>query len=183
MISFVIYANVAIAFPKHNRVHKPIYSLGSTVAWRPAVAFLRGEGRSAGFSETPKQYAYQSQHLVCRLLGPHCREWRGTSKDQNSGPNSYQCSFVLHISCSTCFYMPPCLLGVLAAAMTFPLSVPFRTSPRARMATRPSALFFRVHEPPKPPKAAKPPPRSLGGFSWRVVLRVGLFACGSRRFS
>ena len=79
VLSIINSVSVAIVFPKHNRVQEPHTASAPTVAWRPAVAFLRGEGRSAGFSETLNQYAYQNQHLVCRLLGPHCREWRGTS--------------------------------------------------------------------------------------------------------
>ena len=102
VLSIINSVSVAIVFPKHNRVQEPHTASAPTVAWRPAVAFLRGEGRSAGFSKTLNQYAYQNQHLVCRLLGPHCREWRGTSKDQNFGPNSYQCSIVLPFSC-LCF--------------------------------------------------------------------------------
>ena len=65
VLSIINSVSVAIVFPKHNRVQEPHTASAPTVAWRPAVAFLRGEGRSAGFSETLNQYAYQNQHLVC----------------------------------------------------------------------------------------------------------------------
>ena len=65
VLSIINSVSVAIVFPKHNRVQEPHTASAPTVAWRPAVAFLRGEGRSAGFSKTLNQYAYQNQHLVC----------------------------------------------------------------------------------------------------------------------
>ena len=65
VLSIISSVSVAIVFPKHNRVQQPHTASAPTVAWRPAVAFLRGEGRSAGFSKTLNQYAYQNQHLVC----------------------------------------------------------------------------------------------------------------------
>ena len=68
VLSIINSVSVAIVFPKHNRVQQPHTASAPTVAWRPAVAFLRGEGRSAGFSETLNQYAYQNQHLVCTSL-------------------------------------------------------------------------------------------------------------------
>ena len=67
VLSIINSVSVAIVFPKHNRVQEPHTASAPTVAWRPAVAFLRGEGRSAGFSKTLNQYAYQNQHLVMPL--------------------------------------------------------------------------------------------------------------------
>ena len=71
VLSIINSVSVAIVFPKHNRVQEPHTASAPTVAWRPAVAFLRGEGRSAGFSKTLNQYAYQNQHLVCNMT-PYC---------------------------------------------------------------------------------------------------------------
>ena len=83
VLSIINSVSVAIVFPKHNRVQQPHTASAPTVAWRPAVAFLRGEGRSAGFSETLNQYAYQNQHLVCTGSSNSCQRTTPVSCDKH----------------------------------------------------------------------------------------------------